>query len=385
VIENIFYFPQSQYFTLEFFLKTYRAVFFDFDMTMETSQLCFNIIYVRGTVRKLTIFLDSLLQWSDCQFRLVANGCSSEEVDYLKQLSEANDRLQLLVFPSNKVVVHSAVLNHLQLLDKDKKFFCFVDSDIFAIDHFLDGLSGLSDNYVGFFSGAPTWVKKKEYKFQPDFDIVGGYYHFMDNDICLGSTFFAIYKNEVLNKVIQETGVGFQGYLAKDIPSDLIHVLKELNLLKYSYDTGKLLNILLQVKGHKITYQDNASLIHIGGINFNSNDKAHKWSFNRRFVYALFGEYLGSNLFLFLRKHLSNSMPHIKNKIEKQLQIEQVFRRGRIRKYMTALVNSLESNTEPPKIPITKDAEIKDKLITTAKEIALIYEARDVCSTCSNI
>ena len=343
---------------------------------METSQLCFNIIYIRGTVKMLTAFLDSLLQWSDCQFRLVANGCFAEEIDYLKQLCEAYDRLQLLVFSSNKVVVHSAVLNHLQLLDKDKKFFCFVDSDIFAIDHFLDGLSGLSDNYVGFFSGAPTWVKKKEYKFQPDFDIVGGYYHFMDNDICLGSTFFAIYKNEVLNKVIQETGVGFQGYLAKDIPSDLIPVLKELNLLKYSYDTGKLLNILLQVKGHKITYQDNASLIHIGGINFNSNDKVRTLSFKRKFVYALMGQYLGSNLFFFLRKRLGTGMPHMKNKIEKQQQIEQVFRRDRIRKYMTALVNSLESNTEPPKIPITKDAEIKHKLTVMSKEITLVYKRR---------
>jgi hypothetical protein len=356
-------------------------------MIMETSQLCFNVIYLRGTVKKLTVFLDSLLQWSDCQFRLVANGCSSAEIDYLRQLCNVNNRLQLFVFPSRKVAIHSAVLNHLQLLDKDKKFFCFIDSDIFAIDHFLDELSGLTETYAGIFSGAPIWVKKKEYQFQPTFDVVGGYYHFMDNNICLGSTFFAVYKNEVLNEVIAETGVGFQGYLAKDIPNALIPALKELQVLKASYDTGKLLNILLQVRGQKILYKDNPGLIHIGGIHMNSHGKKQALSAKRKLIYALIGEHLGRNLFFFLRKHFSVGMPHIKNKIEKKLQIEQVFRRDLLRKFMTELVDSLESATELPKMPFTKDFEIKNKLMATSKEIALVYkrQSESRCSSRSDI
>lgn len=341
---------------------------------MDTSQLCFNIIYIRGTVKRLTVFLDSLLQWSDCQFRLVANGCSSEEIAYLRDLCERNTRLQCYVFPSSKVALHSTVLNHLQLLDKDKAYFCFLDSDIFAIGHFLNGLSCLTENYVGFFSGAPIWVKEEEYHFQPTFDIVGGYYHFMENNICLGSTFFSIYKNEALNQVINETGVGFQGYLAKDIPKGIAARLEKLKLLKDAYDTGKLLNLLLQVNGHKIIYQDKASLVHVGGIFFDHDAKMRSLSLKRKLVEAVVGKDLGDKLFLFFRKHIPESMPHITNKAERKLQAQQAYRRDLIRDYMTRLVDSLISNTESPKVLVTNDAELDVKLRATSKALALIYE-----------
>ena len=71
---------------------------------MKTAELQFNVIYTPGTVRYLTPFIASLLRWSDCRYRLVANGCSDDEVKLLSAVADLDDRLELLVMPEKRMV-----------------------------------------------------------------------------------------------------------------------------------------------------------------------------------------------------------------------------------------------------------------------------------------
>jgi len=304
----------------------------------------------------------------------VANGCDSQEIDQLKDIINNSTRTQLLIFPGRKVSEHSIVLNFLQLMDRDREYFCFVDSDIFATNWFLNEFANLDKNSIGVFSGSPIWVKKSEYVFPNNFDVIGGYYHYINNNVCLGATFFSIYNNHVLSKVIKETGIGFQGYLQEDIPKDIYLKLKTSNLLRYSYDTGKLLNIVLQLRGHKITYKDNENLIHIGGIGVKSLTP-EAITLKKKVLFSVVGKRFGIKLLTSFKRKFLFGVPSIRNKSEKSFQIEQVIRRDLIRNYMAQLFKAIEGNYKPPQIPKIKDPEILQNLISASSELRLIYKA----------
>jgi hypothetical protein len=75
--------------------------------------LVFHIIYVPGTVGYLLPLVPSLLRWSDCAFRLVANGCTEGEVAQLRAFTAGEPRAELLVIPTNRPLAHHDALNYL--------------------------------------------------------------------------------------------------------------------------------------------------------------------------------------------------------------------------------------------------------------------------------
>ena len=113
----------------------------------------FNIIFTPGTVKYLSLFLWSLLKWSDCSFRLVSNGCLPPERRYLKKLSRQNPRLEFWAIPTQNSKPHGLALNYLHAMTHSKHF-CFMDSDIFATGDFIGPLARHQDQYAGIFSGA---------------------------------------------------------------------------------------------------------------------------------------------------------------------------------------------------------------------------------------
>ena len=70
---------------------------------MNTAELQFNIIYTPYTARYLSMFVPSLLEWMDCRFRIVANGCLPDEVEALRALCETSERLEFLM-PSSDIM-----------------------------------------------------------------------------------------------------------------------------------------------------------------------------------------------------------------------------------------------------------------------------------------
>jgi hypothetical protein len=228
-------------------------------------SLEFNIIYTPGTVKPLSLFIPSLLKWSNCTYRLVSNGCLPPERRFLAQLCQDNPRLTYWAIPTKNALAHGQALNYLHAKSRSE-YFCFMDSDIFATGDFLSQLT--PEQYAGIFSGTSIWTTTEDEILPESFKIMSGMHTRTDKGHCLGSSFFAIYNNQILTQFMQSTGIGFEEFRWHEIPSLFQQQLTAMGLTKESYDTGKVLNLLLLNQGEQMIYLDSPCLCHIGAISF---------------------------------------------------------------------------------------------------------------------
>ncbi len=227
--------------------------------------LIFNIIYTPGTVHYLTFFVYSLLRWSDCSFRLVANGCSPEEEYALRDFCQQDVRLEFYRLPTKQVLEHGLALNHLQSLTQSAEF-CFMDSDIYATGEFISQFLPLRTDHAAVFSCSPVWCKAEDSVQRADNPIIAGEFNCTDNGRCLGNTYFAIYENALLTSFRQKHGIGFDRLTWQQLPRRLQQPLRAHHLQKEYYDTGKVLNLLLQDEGHQLIVREIETLQHLGGV-----------------------------------------------------------------------------------------------------------------------
>lgn len=231
-------------------------------------KFCINIIFTERTVKQLWIFVESLLRNSEINYRLVVNGCLEYEVEFLKDKVGASDRLQLLLYSLDISKPHHEVLNYLLSLDPEDPYFCFMDSDIFAVEEFVECFIGELDHADALFSCPPLSSLLVDEVPVPN--RLQGRVFTSKNGFFVGASYFAIYKRRSVQFIIHKFGVAFER-LRWDEISDEVQLLLESKDLKYLiYDTGKVLNILLSMCGFKTRYVKCPSLIHIGGISWAS-------------------------------------------------------------------------------------------------------------------
>lgn len=229
-------------------------------------KLKFNIIYTPGNTEYLRLFVLSLLKWSDCYFRIVINGCNDKEKNMLEQFCQRYSRLEFFDLPFNDMLLHGAVLSYLQKKE-ESDYFCFMDSDIFVIGNFMNEFYPYLNQYSAIFSGSAIWLSEQDQIIEKSNLRMGGRFHWTSDNFCLGSSFFAIYNNRILSQLIEDTGVTFDKYLSwQNIPPRFKQDIVKLDLKKKAYDTGKIINILLQCQGNKIIYKNSNTLCHLGGL-----------------------------------------------------------------------------------------------------------------------
>lgn len=228
-------------------------------------SLCFHVIYTPGTVKPLRLLLYSLLKWSDCTFHLVANGCSRAEMADLQQYCAGNSRLSYQALPTEKMMLHGEALNYLQAQNQGD-YFCFMDSDIYAIGEFLSTFLPYLDNCTGIFSGTPLRYPQTGRIMPKDKPFMAGPYTHTQEQLCLGTTFFAIYNNTVLTEVRRATDIGFTKYYWEEIPARYQAQLQAMGMQYELYDTAKLLNLMLHLQGHVLHYQPCTALRHIEAV-----------------------------------------------------------------------------------------------------------------------
>jgi hypothetical protein len=231
--------------------------------------LTFHIVYVPGSVAFLLPFVATLLRWSDCRFRLVANGCTAAEVALLHARCAAEPRLELLVIPTNRPLTHHDALNYLQARCQETHF-CFMDSDILAIGPFMDTITPQVTAHAGVFTGAPLWMRPGDAVFHPSYDVICGEHDRTAAGLPLGGTFFAIYDNQVLAEFIHTQGLGFEMRGWQQIPGAMQPWLATHDLAgpRHWFDTGKVLNLGLQQQGAALAVLDSPDLHHLGGLSF---------------------------------------------------------------------------------------------------------------------
>ena len=229
-------------------------------------MLTFHIIYIKNSVYRFRYYLLSLLEHTDYNYRLVSNGCNLEENKILISLANSDDRISYWCSPASKVIDHGHILNMLQEMCKDE-FFCFMDSDIFATSQIPDVLPILNKyKYKALFSCLPIWVKDDECTFRKKFKHLNGTYNQLEDGQCIGNTYWSIYHNDTLKEILQFYKIGFEPINSIKVSP---YLKKQISIIGYtpiSFDTGKLINLILVLKGIHIQNIELKSLIHIGGV-----------------------------------------------------------------------------------------------------------------------
>ncbi|MCK4894998.1 MAG: hypothetical protein KAT07_13565, partial [Calditrichia bacterium] len=289
---------------------------------------------------------------------VVNNGCTGQEKEMIIHLCNNHSRLEYYELSADNIFAHGAALSHLQSIE-ESDYFCFMDPDIFAVGNFMDKFTPLLPQHSGVFSGSAIWQPEQDQIIEKSNLRVGGRFHWTSDDFCLGSSFFAIYHNSTLSQLLKTTDFTFDKYLDwQKIPPKFREEIEKIGLKKEAYDTGKIINIMLQVYGHKIIYKDSKTLWHLGGLSsllIGPLSKVPPKGIKR------------------IRKNISTliSLKSIINKAarkEREYQLNTKYIRYDAAQYFTKILHCLFND-----IPITATLKIKDETVSKKMQIARNY------------
>ena len=333
-------------------------------------MLTFHVIYTPHTVALLSRFLPTLLNASDCLFRLIANGCTTQEITHLRHLCQNNDRLEFLVLPTARPLWHGPALNYLQALN-DTEYFCFMDSDIFATGPFLPALKAELAQADACFSCAPIGCTDNDVMLTDDDPIVQGILNRTNTGLCLGGTYLAIYGQQALRHVIRTTGIGFEARYWTEIPAAYQEVLLGLGLQRAWYDTGKILNLLLYQQGQRLAWCEIPTLRHLGGISLSD------WYPQKRPM-------------TIIKAFLQRSIKHLLGTVDRQQDYLQTIWQGtgpsrlaQIRRreveyarYFHTVLTALDTSCPLPSLPLVSDLLVQQRLSLVTQELKTIGAKR---------
>lgn len=228
-------------------------------------DITFNVIFVPETVAYLHVLTRSVIEHSSCRFRLVSNGCLAGEKRLLEQLAAGLPRVEYFELGSEKPLRHGLVLDQLQSMETSGTF-AFMDSDIFATGPFLPAMLNKARDAAGIFSCLPIWSTPQSESVGSNAGLVKGFHNCLDDGAVVGSTYFAIYDNNILGSLLKELSVGFEVAVWDDLPRPVRDELEEGDRRFVRYDTGKLINILLGLRNHGLQNVLSDTLHHVGGV-----------------------------------------------------------------------------------------------------------------------
>ncbi len=225
--------------------------------------LTFHIIYTPGSVEQLLPLVNTLLRHSKCHYRLVANGCSPDEIAHMERYAAQSDRLSVVRLPAKQQVNHGVALNQLFAQSLDR-YFCFMDSDILAAGDFMAELQPLLSDAAGVFSAWPLMVKDQEKVLQAHHKYIGGHHLATPTGLCLGGSYFAMYQRAALTAAMKYAPAGFGVSYRRQLPRATRALLKRVGQERLFYDTGRLLNLILIDQGYLLRTLETDLLCHIG-------------------------------------------------------------------------------------------------------------------------
>lgn len=227
--------------------------------------LVFNIVWTGDVFWHLRYFVCSLIDHSDASFRFVANACTPDALSLMEAFAHARpDRVTEIVDVSPETMVaHGVALDAIYSRRDDGELFCFVDADIKANSPFLPDFVRILRDHVAVTSGIEVW---NDDNVAPETRLGLGGRHFYDrHGFVYGSPHFGMYRRAPLDDTRSRWGVGF-GAAGPDIPDRTKEAIHAYGHSYYVYDTGKVVNILLQRDGYRLCHYDHPALVHIGGM-----------------------------------------------------------------------------------------------------------------------
>jgi hypothetical protein len=227
----------------------------------------FNIVVTDQGFWHLRVFVCSLLHNSDARFRLVANACGRETLDLMEDYASAHPErvVEVVDLAATELLRHGVVLDAVRGSRHDGDLFCFVDPDIKAKGPFLATFSELLKAHSAVTSGQEVWTDENVVPATHLGLGLDGRHSFHPNGFVYGCPHFAMYRRADLDETCARWGVGL-GSAGLDIPDETRARLETAGHLYRVYDTGKVVNILLQLDGKALRHVDSPELLHIGGM-----------------------------------------------------------------------------------------------------------------------
>ena len=234
---------------------------------MSDAPPVFNIVVTGQVFWHLRFFVCSLLHNSDAQFRLVANACAPETLDLMKDYAEVhpNRLVEIIDVSPTTMIAHGVALDSVRKCRDDGDLFCFVDPDIKAKRPFLSTFSELLRSHSAVTSGTEVWADDNVVPTSHLGLGLGGRHFFHPNGFVYGCPHFAMYRRADLDETCTRWDVGF-GSAGPELTDEARARLASEGHLYRVYDTGKVVNILLQLDGKALRHVDPEELIHIGGM-----------------------------------------------------------------------------------------------------------------------
>ena len=234
---------------------------------MPDAQPVFNIVVTGRVFWHLRYFVCSLVHNCDAQFRFVANGCAPETLALLDDYAAAHPGrvVEMLDVSPARIVAHGVALDAVRRARDDGDLFCFVDTDIKARAAFLAPYLALLRTHAAVTSGKQVWVDDHVV---PDTHLglgLDGRHFFHPDGFVYGCPHLALYRRADLDETCARWGVGL-GSAGPDLADEARTQLVTIGHHYKVYDTGKIVNILLQVDGRSLCHIDPDELIHIGGM-----------------------------------------------------------------------------------------------------------------------
>lgn len=234
---------------------------------MSDARPVFNIVVTGHTFWHLRYFVCSLVHNSDARFRLVANQCEPDALAVLDDYATAHpDRVvEVMDVSPTEMVAHGVAMDSVRASRDDGELFCFVDPDIKATGPFLHHFSEVLRSHAAVTSGKEVWTDDNVV---PEDHLgigLGGRHFFHPDGFVYGTPHMAMYHRADLDDTCDRWGIGF-GSAGPDLSAAATERLASAGHLYRVYDTGKVVNILLQLDGHTLRHIDPDELIHIGGM-----------------------------------------------------------------------------------------------------------------------
>jgi hypothetical protein len=230
------------------------------------ADLVFNIVWTGDSFTHLQVFTSSVLAHSSARFRFVANACPPDQIALLERFAEDHPGrvVEVLDVSSRRMIRHGDALDAVRAQRDDGPRFAFMDPDIFARRRFLPFFAeAIAANSV-VTSGSEVWSTSNV---RPEGHIGVNGEIVVDRDgFVFGCPHFAIYDRAVLDEVTDRWEVGFSSAGANDVSAAVLARLEELGRPYFVFDTGKIVNILIQGDGHRLVHLENPDLVHIGGV-----------------------------------------------------------------------------------------------------------------------
>jgi hypothetical protein len=229
------------------------------------SPVVFNVVWTGRVFDHLAPFVASQVHHSDARFRFIANACPADQLDAMERFAARfpGRVVEVLEISSQVMLRHGAVLDQVLATRDDGELFSLIDPDIAARGPFLPRFRELLATHDAVTSGKEVW---SEHNVRPaEHPGVNGEYFFDQDGFVFGSPHLAFYRADALRGTIDRWGVGF-GSSGNDLPEPARARLEEVGRGYWVYDTGKIVNILLQADGHPLGHVEHPALVHIGGV-----------------------------------------------------------------------------------------------------------------------